>query len=85
MLLKARLSLFPPESLPNSHSFYPFPQRQRSVPNKKKYYKSWGDETLFQVSWREGLNNTRTLTEPRPEDPVCVLEHAILQTDDDEL
>lgn len=40
---------------------------------------------LFQVGRRQRLNYTRSLAEPRPENPVRVLEHAVLQTDDDEL
>lgn len=31
------------------------------------------------------MNNTGTLAEPRAEDTVGILEHAILQRDDDEL
>lgn len=34
---------------------------------------------------RERLDNTSTVHEPRPENPVRVREHAILQTDHDEL
>jgi len=38
-----------------------------------------------QISRSQSLYNTCSLGEPSPEDPVRVLEHAILQTDDDEL
>ena len=38
-----------------------------------------------QIRRSKRLYNTRTLTESRPEYPVRVLKHAILQTDDDEL
>lgn len=42
-------------------------------------------ECLLHVSWSKGLYNTGTLAESRPENPVCVLEHAILQRDNNEL
>ena len=34
---------------------------------------------------RQTLHYARTLTEPRAEDPICILKHAILQTDHNEL
>jgi hypothetical protein len=39
----------------------------------------------FHVSRCKRLNSTSSIRKPRPENPICVLEHAILQTDDDEL
>ncbi|EYE97566.1 uncharacterized protein EURHEDRAFT_299314 [Aspergillus ruber CBS 135680] len=40
---------------------------------------------LLHIRRSQCLDNTRSFTEPRPEDPVRVLEHAILQGNDDEL
>lgn len=40
---------------------------------------------LLHISRRQSLHHTRAFTKPRPEDAVGVLEHAVLQTDDDEL
>ena len=37
------------------------------------------------VRWRQRLDYRGTLLEPGSENPVCILEHAILQTDNDEL
>jgi hypothetical protein len=34
---------------------------------------------------RQRLHHTRTIHEPRPEDPVRIRKHAVLQTHDDEL
>jgi len=39
----------------------------------------------FQIRRRQRLHHTGTLAEPRPEDAIGVLEHAVLQTDHDEL
>ena len=41
--------------------------------------------SLLHIRRRERLDNTRAVHEPRPENAVRVREHAILQTDDDEL
>lgn len=41
--------------------------------------------SLLHIRRREGLDHTRTIHEPRPENAVRVREHAVLQTDDDEL
>ena len=40
---------------------------------------------LFHISRGQRLHDTRSFTESRPEDPVRVLEHAILQRNNDEL
>ena len=40
---------------------------------------------LLHVRWRQGLDVTRALAEPRAEDTVGILEHAVLETDDNEL
>ena len=37
------------------------------------------------VGRRKRLDGTGSVRKSGPEDPICVLEHAILQTDDDEL
>jgi hypothetical protein len=39
----------------------------------------------FHVSWRKRLDSTSSIHKPRPENSICVLEHAVLQTNDDEL
>ena len=39
----------------------------------------------FHISRRKRLDSTCSIRKPRPENPICVLEHAILQTDDDKL
>jgi len=39
----------------------------------------------FHVSRRKCLDSTGPIRKPRPENPICVLEHAILQTDNNEL
>lgn len=39
----------------------------------------------LQIRRRERLHHARSLAESRPEDAVGVLEHAVLETDDDEL
>lgn len=40
---------------------------------------------LLEICRGQSLYHTSTLAEPRPEDPVRVLEHAVLQTDYNEL
>lgn len=40
---------------------------------------------LLHVCWRQRLHHTGTLAEARSEDTIGILEHAILETDDDEL
>ena len=41
--------------------------------------------TLLEIPRGKGLYHTGTLAKPGPEYAVCVLEHAILETDDDKL
>jgi hypothetical protein len=41
--------------------------------------------SLFQVSWCKGLDNTGSLAESCSEDSIGILEHSVLQTDDNEL
>jgi hypothetical protein len=41
--------------------------------------------SLLHIRRRESLDHTRTIHEPCPENAVRVCEHAVLQTDDDEL
>ena len=41
--------------------------------------------SLLHIRRRKGLDHTRTIHEPRSEDAVGICEHAVLQTDDDEL
>jgi len=40
---------------------------------------------LLQVRRRQRLHHTRPLTEPRLEDPIRILKHAVLQTNDNKL
>jgi len=44
-----------------------------------------GRRLLLEVRRRERLDHRGTIGEPRLEDAVRILEHAILQTDNDEL
>ena len=39
----------------------------------------------LEIRRRKRLHNRSTIHKPRSEDSVCVLEHAVFQTDDDEL
>ena len=41
--------------------------------------------SLLHIRRREGLDHTRTIHKPHPENAVGICEHAILQTNDDEL
>jgi hypothetical protein len=41
--------------------------------------------SLSQIRWRKRLHNRRPILEPRSEDAIRILEHTILQTDDNEL
>jgi hypothetical protein len=41
--------------------------------------------TLLHVRSRQSLYHTRPLAESRAENAICILEHAVLETDDDEL
>ena len=41
--------------------------------------------TLLEIRRRQGLYHTRPFTEPRPEYAIRVLEHPILQTDNNKL
>lgn len=68
---------------------YPVHSKQTNL--KKKEYKQIrrihqdSQTYLFHISRSQGLDDTRSFAESRPEDPVGVLEHAVLQGDDDEL
>jgi len=42
-------------------------------------------KSLLQIRWRKRLYHTGTVLEPRPEDSVRILEHAVFQTDHNEL
>jgi hypothetical protein len=41
--------------------------------------------TLLEIRRRQGLYHTRAFTEPRPEYAIRILEHPILQTDNNKL
>lgn len=41
--------------------------------------------SLLHIRWRESLHHTGTFAEASAENAVRVLEHAVFQTDDDEL
>jgi hypothetical protein len=41
--------------------------------------------SLLHIRWRQRLHHTGTFAETSAEDAIRVLEHAVLQTDDDEL
>jgi hypothetical protein len=60
------------------------PDKQATTPYKP-YDVMSSFTTLFEIRCRQGLHNTRALTKSRPEDTIRVLEHTVLQTDDDEL
>lgn len=40
---------------------------------------------LFQLPGRHHRDDTGAFTKSRPKNPICVLEHAVLQTDNDKL
>jgi hypothetical protein len=42
-------------------------------------------QSLLHICRRKRLNHTGTIHKPRPENPVRIREHAILQTDNNEL
>ena len=55
-------------------------------PNYKQRSKENQDSLpLFHIGWSQSLHDTCSLTESCPEDTVRVLEHAVLQRDNDEL
>lgn len=58
---------------PKSTEWYPLSSPSRPQP------------LLHELRRRQRLYHTRPVAEPRPEDAVRVLEHAVLQTDDDKL
>jgi len=60
---------------------YPVPASNASyTPPSTPHHRS-----LLHIRRRESLDHTRTIHESRPENAVRVREHAVLQTDDDEL
>ena len=63
------------------------PSAQFPIDNALLYrsqYKSRAPR-LLQVCRRQRLHHTRALAKPRLEYPISILEHAILQTNNDEL
>lgn len=63
----------------NKEISQPNPRNSRNAYNENQLHVS------FHVSRRKRLDSTGPIRKPRPKDPICILEHAILQTDDDEL
>jgi hypothetical protein len=55
------------------------------VPNPYPVNRIITKKLSFQICWRERLHHTRPLGEARPEDPIRILKHAVLQTHHDEL
>lgn len=51
----------------------------------QKRQKNLMSPVLFHISRGQRLDNTSSFTEPRPENPVRVLEHAIFQGDNNKL